>query len=479
MSAQIRQSLTCAATIVAQLFLAGCGSRRDDSIWTWSQAPTRVASNLQPGVQSPVALDPIDQSDMESGAPSESGANDERAPTDSDPLTDSPARSPRAVLEAAGAIIEQNAQGQPAGVNLSGAQISTELMQAVGQLGEIQWLDLRGARVSDEHLAVLGQLPRLQLLALGDTQVTDEGLRSIQGLKELRFLSLDRTLVSDVGLMRLAGMPKLEGVSLQGTRVSQAGATSFENQTPRCTAIIDDDAPAESPVSTPTESSVPFPGEPTSSSDGESPRSTHRESPLSSPVPQRVVSNVTDVEQTRQQLALLLQQKLLDPEILEALGQHLLAERNYHQAARAYEAVLTLQPDNLRAHYGLARARARVGAFDAALPHFVAVVGDATAHYNLGVIAYESQQPEVSERFFQQALSREADFDEARHWLAYIRREKAVTPASHALQPFDEQGLVNLLISEFGRVSTPPADERSGSEIEIVPAVKSASPDRP
>ena len=151
-----------------------------------------------------MAVDPIEQSDDAAEGP------------ETTPVTKSSSSTAREVLEAAGGVIERNADGQPAGVDLSGTEITMTLMQAVGELGEIQWLDLRGADVTDEHLSVVKRLPRLQLLALGDTDVTDEGLKSLRGLQELRFLSLDGTQVSDAGLMQLSSLPSLEESACRG-----------------------------------------------------------------------------------------------------------------------------------------------------------------------------------------------------------------------------------------------------------------------
>jgi hypothetical protein len=410
-------------------------------------------------VNSAVAVDPIDQSE------------ESLEVTETTSVSVSPTATPRERLEAAGGVIEENTDGQPTGVNLSGAEISAELMQAVSELGEIQWLDLRGTDLSDEHLSVLDQLPHLQLLALSDTDVTDEGLKSVQGLQELRFLSLDRTRISDVGLMRLAGLRRLEGISLQGTSVSQAGATSFKTETPQCNVILDESAPEQSPVSAPLEIPETSPGEPTSSIPHQVPQRNRPASQLS----QLPVRAVADVHETREELSSLLQQKLLDPEVLEALGQHLLAQGNNHQSVRAFGAVLTHEPDNLRAHFGLAVARARLGDFEGALPHFARVVGETTALYNLGVIAFELRQIDKSEQFFRQALQRELNFTDAQQWLAYLQRQKPVTPTAHMPEPADEQGLVNLLITEFGRAGSLPARPQGGAAIQIVPAVKSPS----
>ena len=188
---------------------------------------------------------------------------------------------------------------------------------------------------------------------------------------------------------------------------------------------------------------------------------------------------VGNVQETREELASLLEQKLLDPEILEALGQHLLAQGNNHQAVRAFDAVLLHEPDNLRAHFGAGLSRARLGEFDTALPHFAEVVGEATAFYNLGVIAFETRQLDASERFFRQALQRESGFMEARQWLAYIQQQKTVTPAAHSPQLADQRGLFDLLISEFGRVGSRTDGYEGRAEIQIVPAAKSSSSDSP
>jgi hypothetical protein len=92
---------------------------------------------------------------------------------------------------------------------------------------------------------------------------------------------------------------------------------------------------------------------------------------------------------------------------------------------------LEANPGNKLLQYQLAVALARSGQLEAAFPHFVASVGSAAAHYNLGVITYENAV-EASRRQFSRALDQQPNLAAAEEWLQILTDERAkhATPVS-------------------------------------------------
>ena len=92
----------------------------------------------------------------------------------------------------------------------------------VDTLANVNYVELK-YRGSDELLEQVGQLHRLEYLNLAGSPVTDAGLAQLQGLTALRWLSLDDTRLTDAGLVHLNGLGQLQNLSLGLTRVSDAG----------------------------------------------------------------------------------------------------------------------------------------------------------------------------------------------------------------------------------------------------------------
>lgn len=244
---------------------------------------------------------------------------------------------------------------------------------------------------------------------------------------------------------------------------------------PRSTAVQESlDAPQESVTAEP-DSVRPLPG-PSAEHIPQIQRQTEitpRQTPALQAVP--VQASAGSAEETAQQLNQVLQQRLLDAEVLTVLSRHLMARQEYAKAARALEALAALQPDDPQVRFDLGVALARNGHYEQAHPQLASVVGDATAWYNLGVIAFERDEPQHSERFFGRALDLAPDFHEARTWLTRVRNTTAtsVSPAVQTPDPVDSRDLVDLLMSEFGTgnaAGNSPAANRSAAGITIVPA---------
>jgi len=64
----------------------------------------------------------------------------------------------------------------------------------------------------------------------------------------------------------------------------------------------------------------------------------------------------------------------------------------------------------------------------AALPHFINTVGDAEAHYNIGLILHRNGRLRESEQHLRLALSKNPDLKPARQWLETVQREQLATP---------------------------------------------------
>ncbi len=180
---------------------------------------------------------------------------------------------------------------------------------------------------------------------------------------------------------------------------------------------------------------------------------------IDSPVPQ----------QTREELSSLLRRKLQDPEVLEVLGAHLMSQRRYEEAAQAFASSLQLQPEAEEPRFQLAVALARSGRYDESLPHFRRVVGEAAAHYNVGIIAYEREEAAIAERYFAAAVAADPRLADSEDWQE--RHRQVARPSGSAGASSIEQGDVLELLSTALGTSTPAATTARSQSlgIEIIP----------
>jgi len=81
-----------------------------------------------------------------------------------------------------------------------------------------------------------------------------------------------------------------------------------------------------------------------------------------------------------------------------------------------FELTVLVSPDETILRYHLAAALAHSGNVEAAMPHFQQSVGDAAAHYNIGVILYRNALQASREKFLE-ALEKNPDLKEAELWL--------------------------------------------------------------
>ncbi|MCO6437065.1 MAG: tetratricopeptide repeat protein [Phycisphaerae bacterium] len=106
------------------------------------------------------------------------------------------------------------------------------------------------------------------------------------------------------------------------------------------------------------------------------------------------------------------------------LGNALLEENRFEEAAAQHRRALTLRPGSPEAHYGLGLALAKQGDADSALDHFLAVLeqvpNHADTHYFVGLIRRRQGNLDAARRHFEAAIALRPDHVDARNNLAAI-----------------------------------------------------------
>jgi len=160
-----------------------------------------------------------------------------------------------------------------------------------------------------------------------------------------------------------------------------------------------------------------------------------------------------------------------------SLGQFYAGQERWEEASEALTKAMLSEPDDTQARYALAVALVHTGKIDAALPHFIRTVGDAEAHYNVGLILQQQGHPQDAERHFAMAVTKKPELVAAQNWLAYLRRQHesdssigtenhpvAVLPAGHSAaagiteapvpngdRPLTPQPVIQAPLPESGR----------------------------
>lgn len=117
---------------------------------------------------------------------------------------------------------------------LSGLPLSELKLEhaAVNNFGDANFpglskLTLTGTQLSTAGMRAVGRHNKLWYLELSDTPVSDEGLLHLSGLSELRHLGLSRTNISEVGIKHLVQLTRpwrLQVLQLNGCKISDEGA---------------------------------------------------------------------------------------------------------------------------------------------------------------------------------------------------------------------------------------------------------------
>lgn len=106
-----------------------------------------------------------------------------------------------------------------------------------------------------------------------------------------------------------------------------------------------------------------------------------------------------------------------------ALGQFHVSGQRWREALPLLTEAMMADTNNKVYRYHLAVALAKSGDVDAALPHFQQVVGDAPAHYNVGMILKQQGQYRQAEHYLLTALTKDPNFDAAKQAVAQVRQQ--------------------------------------------------------
>jgi tetratricopeptide (TPR) repeat protein len=121
-----------------------------------------------------------------------------------------------------------------------------------------------------------------------------------------------------------------------------------------------------------------------------------------------------------------------------SLGQFYASQKRWDESAEALTKAMLSEPEQIEFRYALAVALVHRGDVDAALPHFIRTIGDAEAHYNVGLILQEENRLEEAERHFLLAVTKKPELTAAQSWLTRIREMRATQIAAESeSQPSD------------------------------------------
>lgn len=111
-----------------------------------------------------------------------------------------------------------------------------------------------------------------------------------------------------------------------------------------------------------------------------------------------------------------------------SLGQFYGSQKRWSEASDALTKAMLADPNEPQYRYALAVSLARQGDIDSALPHFIRTIGDAEAHYNVGLILQEQGKLDEAERQFAIAVAKKPDLAEAQSWLTHLRQQRGARP---------------------------------------------------
>lgn len=114
-------------------------------------------------------------------------------------------------------------------------------------------------------------------------------------------------------------------------------------------------------------------------------------------------------------------------DVAASFGQFYAVKEDYEKSIESYTKAVQAEPANSDYRYQLALAMVRGGRIEAAIPHFSSTVGDAAGHYNIALILKDQGDLAGAERHLKIALNKQPKMQEARHWLAEVRRGQGVS----------------------------------------------------
>ncbi len=109
---------------------------------------------------------------------------------------------------------------------------------------------------------------------------------------------------------------------------------------------------------------------------------------------------------------------------LHGIGQFYAETGRWDEAVEMLNKATLAKPDDSKVRYELAVALVHTGDVEAALPHFIRTVGDAEAHYNVGLILKDMGRLEESRQQLRLALAKKPTLQQAQYWLDAMQKEQ-------------------------------------------------------
>ncbi len=167
------------------------------------------------------------------------------------------------------------------------------------------------------------------------------------------------------------------------------------------------------------------------------------------------------------------------------LGYSLMLQRSWADAEREFSRALELNPGFPRACINHGMALSRLGRFDAALASFEAVLPEADASYNLGLMYRGQHRFEKAVEIFRRVLSINPGFTAARTQLEQLAPHFPPAPPSEAVagatEPVGPEGDTTLTPETAGDQETSSADSAlvSRAEIDDTSGITDITDDKP
>ncbi len=111
------------------------------------------------------------------------------------------------------------------------------------------------------------------------------------------------------------------------------------------------------------------------------------------------------------------------PQALHALGQFYAAQDRWPEAVETLNKAMLAAPTEKTYRHDLAVALVHTGDVNGAVTHFVRTVGDAEAHYNVGLILRETGRLRDAQEQMLLAVTKNPELHQAQYWLDEIRSE--------------------------------------------------------
>ena len=286
-------------------------------------------------------------------------------------------------------------------LDLTGTTTDDSSIAVIAGLSNLRSLKLKGTRISDTGLKQLATLSEVKLLDLSRTAITDDGLSEAAAWKQLNYLSLNNTSITDTGLLSLRTLNQLKGLNLVRSKTTPEGVAALKAAVPGCLIISD-------------------------SPDAPEPEQDENREVSQSRVRTTSVSGAAGLEAADSQLPQLMELAAMQPELAIHLSTIYSGNDRWIEAAQILHAAAQSNDQDPALQFRLGEALAHSGFTNDALRCFRQSVGDAAAHYNMGLILYENLLRDC-EQHFEKSVQADPGLDVAALRLKYVRRELAMS----------------------------------------------------